>query len=352
MYLLKILLFHIIIYLKHKNNLKDMLSYFNKFKIITDFSFRSVCVIFIFFRQGSKMDLKVLYTFRTIIQEGGMANAATKLNYSPAALTFQMKQLEKELGTPLFKRSGRHMVLTDNGKALIPFVDDVLQSVAKLKNFGDDLSACQGELTIGAPESLLCFKLPSLLEEFHNRAPKVHLILKSQNSARVRESLIHHELDVGFFYGSQRKISPLLSVSLLGSYPLSLYASPRMKEMYPGLSKPHQNLADVTAIAQPLPGSLRIQFDRYTKEQDIHFGNLIELRSSQAIKSLVRHDIGVCYLPQFVVANEVRHRKLVEIKSAATQNTIDAFYGYRKSDWLSPAMKLLLEICRHAAAGL
>lgn len=298
------------------------------------------------------MDLKVLYTFKTIIQEGGMANAASKLNYSPAALTFQMKQLEKELGTPLFKRVGRHMVLTDNGKALIPFVDGVLQSVGKLKNFRDDLNACQGELTIGAPESLLCFKLPSLLEEFHNRAPKVHLILKSLNSARVRESLVHHEIDLGFFYDPPRKASPMLSGALLGRHSLSLYASPRVKEMYPDLAKPHQNLSEVTAIVQPLPGSLRIQFDRYTKEQDIHFGNLIELRSSQAIKSLVRHDIGVCYLPRFVVANEVRHGKLVEIKSAAPQNTIDAFYGYRKSDWLSPSMKLMLEICRHAAAGL
>lgn len=51
------------------------------------------------------MDLKYLYTFRTIVDEGGFNKAAQKLNYTQSTITFQMNQLEQELSTCLFEKN-------------------------------------------------------------------------------------------------------------------------------------------------------------------------------------------------------------------------------------------------------
>lgn len=125
------------------------------------------------------MELKYLQTFRTIVEEGGFGRAAEKLNYTQSTITFQIGQLEQELSVSLFEKIGRKMVLTKAGERLIPYVDEVLQSIDKLRFFEEDLSECHGDLRIGVGESLLCYRLPPILKEFHRQAPKARLLLRS-----------------------------------------------------------------------------------------------------------------------------------------------------------------------------
>ena len=69
------------------------------------------------------MDIKQLHTFETIIQTGSFQKAAQVLSYAPSTITFQMKQLEKELGVSLFERRGHEQRLTSAGISLKPYVD-------------------------------------------------------------------------------------------------------------------------------------------------------------------------------------------------------------------------------------
>ena len=97
------------------------------------------------------MDIKYLHTFQTIIEEGSFTKAASKLNYTQSTITFQIGQLEQALSATLFEKIGRNMVLTKAGEHLVPYVQDVLSSLEKLKNFENDLSLCQGDLRINGP---------------------------------------------------------------------------------------------------------------------------------------------------------------------------------------------------------
>ena len=94
------------------------------------------------------MELKYLYTFQTIVEEGSFSKAAEKLNYTQSTITFQIGQLEQELSAKLFEKIGRRMVLTKAGEQLIPYVSDVLNSVERMHCFENDLSAYQGAVHI------------------------------------------------------------------------------------------------------------------------------------------------------------------------------------------------------------
>lgn len=145
------------------------------------------------------MDLKILNTFKAIVDEGSFSKAARRLNYTQSTITFHIGQLERDLHVKLFEKVGRRMVLTKAGEELVPYVEEVIQSVNKMSNFQTDLTECTGDLRIGAPESLLCFYLPFRLKEFHARAPHVHLLLQSMNSGNTLSALKNDDIDIGPF---------------------------------------------------------------------------------------------------------------------------------------------------------
>lgn len=81
------------------------------------------------------MKLKYLTKFCTIVETGSFTNAAEKLNYTQSAITFHIGQLEQEVSVKLFEKTGQKMVLTQAGIALIPSVNDVFESIEKLRCF-------------------------------------------------------------------------------------------------------------------------------------------------------------------------------------------------------------------------
>lgn len=292
------------------------------------------------------MDLRYLQTFKEIIRQGSFSKAAQKLAYTQSTITFHVAQLEKELDTALFEKAGRRMVLTKAGEEFIPYVEEVLAAVEKMKNFQTDLAECKGTLRLGAPESLLCFRLPVLLKEFHQQAPKVHLYLQSMNSRNVQKALKEDRIDIGLFYLNKQDVDDTLTWKKGATYPLVLCGSPRLKRKYSHFSTAHQEYPLLSAIVQPMPGSLGEKFKDYLEEKDIRLGNMIEIRSTQTIINLVKNDVGICYLPEFVVAEEVQRGTLVELETDRSAAPIVSAYGYRTNKWISPAMQLFLEILR------
>lgn len=70
----------------------------------------------------------------------------------------------------------------------------------------------------------------------------------------------------------------------------------------------------------------------------------LELWSIEAIKRSVISNLGVAFLPRFTVEDELEKGILNEIKTDMTNNKMTAIYVYNKNNWISPAMKLFLEI--------
>lgn len=295
------------------------------------------------------MDLRYLNTFHTIVAEGGFNKAAEKLCYTQSTITFHVSQLEKEVGVQLFEKAGRHMVLTKAGQELIPYVDNILQSVSNMKNFRSAIEECQGDIRIAAPESLLCFELPQLLKEFRQQAPRVQLYLDSMTSTAVYRALKENKADVGVFYSIDAD-DKNIQLQPYRDFPLVMFASPKIKRLYPDFITPAQDFHQLARICQPAVGRVRRKFDEYVQSKQFIMGPTIEIRGTQTIKNLVKHDLGICFLPKFTIQEELDKDVLVEIPIDQQLEPISSVYGYRRDKWLSPPMKLLLQLLhKHAA---
>lgn len=291
------------------------------------------------------MDLKYLNTFRVVVEEGGFSKAAERLNYTQSTITFQIGQLEQELSTSLFEKIGRKMVLTKAGEHLIPYVDEVLSSIDRLRNFEDDLAECQGDLRVGVGETLLCYQLPAILKEFHKQAPKARLFLRSMNCYDIRDELMAGSLDIGVFYNCVGGFGTSLITYPLGTYPLSLVASKELKRQFPDFITPDQQIPVPFIINEPTCVFRQI-FEQYLREKSIMLDHTIELWSIPTIKNLIKNDVGISYLPRFSVQEELDNGSLVEIPTGLTDTTITAVCGHHKNKWISPLMQLFIDICK------
>lgn len=291
------------------------------------------------------MDLKYLYTFRTIVDEGGFNKAAQKLNYTQSTITFQMNQLEQGLSTCLFEKIGRKMVLTKAGESLIPYVDEILQSIDKLHSFESDLSEYQGDLRVGVAETQLCYRFPAILKEFHLKAPKARLFLRSMNCYDIRDELLNGTLDIGVFYEDVGGFGSSLVTYEIGTFPTILLASPETQRQFPDFIKPDQVLSLPLVINEP-NCIFRQMFEEYLREKSIRLGHTIELWSIPTIKNLVASGVGITYLPLFTVQEELKTEVLKEIGTDMEEPAITAVCGHHKNKWISPLMQLFIDLCK------
>lgn len=290
------------------------------------------------------MDLKYLSTFKTIVSEGSFTKAAEKLGYTQSAITFQMGQLEQELGMKLFEKVGRKMVLTKAGEGLVPYVEEVLSSVERLKYAQQDLENCCGTLRIGVGETLMCYKIPTILKEFHRRAPKAQIYLQSMNCYDIRDALLEVSLDLGVFYADVGGFGTNLTTYDMGAYPVTLVASPETAGQYPDFMTPDRAM-DVPFLINEKNCIFRQIFEQYLREKSITLDHTIELWSIPTIKNLVKNDVGVTFLPRFAAQEELDRGELIEIPCGVMDREIHAVCAHHKNKWLSPLMELFIGLC-------
>src|SRR5258708_23655554 len=116
------------------------------------------------------MDLVELQIFKTVAELGGITKAATALHRVQSNVTTRVKQLEERLGTKLFHRQGRKLVLSSQGKVLLAYADRLLrlssEAQAALKGH-----APHGLFKLGALQSTAATRLPPVLARSHPNHP-------------------------------------------------------------------------------------------------------------------------------------------------------------------------------------
>jgi len=290
------------------------------------------------------MDIRHFKTFKSIIEEGNFSNAAMKLGYTQSTVTSQIQQLEQELSIKLFEKIGRNMVLTTLGKEMIPYANELLNTVKKIENvgkFGDNIT---GELKIAVAESLMSYKLQNVLSLFKEKAPNVKLSLISLNCYAIKNILVNGEVDLGLMYdvGSQ---NDSLSTEKLSDFNLALVCSPLFEREKLDFSMPNQKI-NTSLIINEIESIYRKILESYFFDNNIFLNNTIELGSIEAIKKCVASNLGISYLPRFTVEEELQNGKLKELTVGCSDAKITAIYAYHKNKWISPAMSLFIELVR------
>ena len=144
------------------------------------------------------MDIRQLRYFLAVAQEGQFTKAAGRLHMAQPPLSQQIRQLEGELGVVLFKRSGRHIELTDAGQVLAVRAEQILELVGSTKReLGDLTQGRRGSVSIGAVSSCGAFLLPRYIRDFHEKYPEITFQVWEGNTYRIMDLVDKGIVDIG-----------------------------------------------------------------------------------------------------------------------------------------------------------
>ncbi|WP_454055262.1 LysR family transcriptional regulator [Clostridium sp. Marseille-Q7071] len=290
------------------------------------------------------MDIRHFKTFKSIIEEGNFSNAAMKLGYTQSTVTSQIQQLEQELSIKLFEKIGRNMVLTPFGKELIPYANELLNTVKKIKSIGKYGENITGELRIAVAESLMSYKLQTVLSLFKEKAPNVKLSIISLNCYAIKNILSNGEVDLGLMYDVGSQNDNLTTVKL-SDFNLALICSSLFEQENLDFCKPNQKI-NTSLIINEVESIYRKIIESYFFDKNIFLNNTIELGSIEAIKKCVASNLGISFLPRFTVEEELENGNLKELNVDCSDAKVTAIYAYHKNKWISPAMSLFIELVR------
>jgi len=143
----------------------------------------------------TNLDLDALRSFVIGIEAGSFARAAERLGRSTSAISAQLRKLEEQAGTPLLRRSGRGLVLTDGGEALMSYARRLLalndEAVGAVRGL-----ELEGWVRLGLQEDFGETILPQVLGRFARAHPKVRIEGRVARNQELKQKLAAGQLDL------------------------------------------------------------------------------------------------------------------------------------------------------------
>src|SRR5665213_2580466 len=300
----------------------------------------------------SRITLRQLQIFVAVAGSGGTTAAASVLSLSQSATSAALIELENVLGSPLFDRVGRRLVLNDTGRALLPNAQSVLQSTAAIEaEFGAGAGSTAYQLRLGASTTIANYILPRVIARFCERYPRAQIEIHVGNTSDIAALVESFSVDMGFVEGpclnkSTTVISWMTDELVIVCSPKHALASGGRKRAVP-----------VNALREARwlfrePGSgtreaVESALAPHLRQLPLH----MQLGSAEAIKRAAAEGLGVTCLSRYIVEDMLRRRQLVLLKTTLPKLERRFDLIYQKDKYVTKGLRTFMAHCLSASSG-
>lgn len=286
------------------------------------------------------MDIKNLETFVMVNEMKSFTQAAARLGFTQSTVSFQIRQLEKELGMPLFERINHTVRLTNGGEKLLPIAQHMLRLAAEASHISAEAEP-EGIIRIAIAESLAGWQFNTRFKEFHRRYPKIRLKIISSSTDQMFQLLSENRADI--VYTLDRRI--------LNHHYITAFEAPVQISFAAALSHPLSGQKKVTIeqiLEYPLiltekDMSYRALLDEILAETGRETLPVLESGDTHLICRLLAQDIGISYLPEFVIAEYVERGELAVLDVPEIHTDVWRQLLYSRRKWMSPELQAVID---------
>lgn len=286
------------------------------------------------------MEIRNLLTFVTVAELNSFTKAAQALDYAQSTVSFQIKQLETELDCLLFERINHTLSLTDRGRELLIYAQQVCRLTDEFRQHMTRNAAVTGQIHILTPDSVCEAMLTENYADFYARYPGIRLKFSTADTDDMFRILDRNEADI---------MLTLDSHVYHGDYTIAKEV--RMSTHFvcsadSPIAGRHITLSDLQHIPLILTekgmGYRRVLDDLLAK-RSVELQPVLEISRTDIITTLLAAGEHVSFLPDFVTRRKVEEGKLVylEVEDAA----IDIWQQliYHRGKWISRALETFIQ---------
>ena len=284
-------------------------------------------------------------------------HAAKNLNYTVAAgdlfitqpaVTAQMKAFEEFCNLKLFRKRGRSLFLTDEGRALYGYAEKIFKYEKEIENAIEDMHKLKrGMLSLGTTKAYARYFMPLMLTTFHENYPHIKIQLNEGSSLDMIYSLLDFKNEVAVI----AKAADLPEVNFLpfSKEEMAVIVTPG-HHLTKKKAVSFKELAQEPFIMKEKGSGTRKLVERSFAKANCEPNILMETSNTEFIKQLVQRGDGISFVVKEAVALELAEKKLAQVPLTNPQIYLDVSIAYLKDQSLSPSARAFVETLRRLRA--
>ncbi len=264
-------------------------------------------------REEMVSNIEYYKTFMYVAQLKSFTQAAAHLCVSQSAVSQSIRKLEEELDCKLLTRNARELKLTAEGELLYSYVQRAMQELFTGENMLNRLSMFQaGELKIGATETVLRVFLPDKLQEFKERFPNIKITFMGATIEDLRTYLHDGVIELGFLVTPfvHENMYELTQIADIQDIPVVSADFPIDKEKEYSLAE----IAQLPMICVSGDNHVRQMLDGFFAHENVFLSPDYTVRNVGTVQTLVEKGLGVGFLPEAIVRDQLEEGSLVQLK--------------------------------------
>lgn len=283
------------------------------------------------------MDIRQLKHFIAVAELQNFTRAAKRINIAQPALSISIKKFEQQLGVQLFSRIDKQVMLTQEGRALIPHARKIIQQVNDATLAMDELKGLlKGEVRLGTPSMMGSYFFPKIVMAFKSSYPNLKMTVVEAGTQDIRRMLLSGEIDLGVIRNTD--------------VPDDLEVDPIYRSEMVAVVSEHHALAERSSLTFDTffqeelvmfkPGYFHRDFiDEECQRLGIEAQFSYETNLLPMILSIVKQDFAITALLELVTEHEPKTRGI----SFEPPVFVDLALAWRKDGYLSRADRAFIE---------
>ena len=286
------------------------------------------------------MDLRALNIFIEVAELKSFTRAGEKLGYSQPTVSFQIKQLEKELGVQLFDRIGHTVNLTDAGRDALTYAQQICMITQEMALGADKRREPIGVIRLGMADSLCTPLIVREFERFRESYPKVAVNITTGDTGDLFRLLDHNEVDMICSMDSQVFDTNyvIADEERVGVHIIASAKNPLARRNNISL----QEVLEYPFMLTEKGMSYRRLLDEQLAQQEMAIQPVLEMGGADLICRLVEQDVGLSLLPDYVTDNAVQAGGVVRLDVPELRVEVWKQLVYRRDKWLSLPMQAMI----------
>ena len=286
------------------------------------------------------MDIKNLNTFVQVAELLSFTQAAEKLGYSQSTVSFQIRQLETELGVSLFDRINHTIALTDKGREILQYAHNIIKLTEDMGKAASGEQQIGGLVRIAIAESLCNWLLSERFSALHTAYPGITMKIIAGDTEEMFRLLGRNEADIVFTLDNHiyNRDYVLVDESRIGVHFVTAANSPlclrRLKAA---------EIAGEPFLLTERGMSYRRLMEEQMAKQNLEVKPILESGSTDLLCKLAEQGMGIAYLPDYVTEKGVKEGRLRYLDVEDIQVDIWKQLFYHRDKWVSPQMKIVME---------